>query len=492
MTDGVRVIDSGTELGRVTIATRDFEAGDIVLAEPPAIVFSTDNGYFGVWNAYLEAPEETKRAILEMHHTPIPAGEEGIVFILMDPRQRMIADELRRFYASSSVEYQMELHEALARNLVAVVDANAHSYTTRDAGSVLSKSAGDDPNTLPDTLALYALGSKLEHSCAPNVSYRNTRDGMLEYIAETPIKEGDRVTFSYAPNIFEKSREYRRLSLETDRQFVCNCKRCAGLDECVPLTCAECNEGVIFQTASDGHWSCVMCSWEGPNTHDILQQVEKQAEFASKAVSIRESYQTEGVDQTAFDKTLRLQIQLAQRIHALHWLHPMLLDIVSTLASSFARGAMQSGQTPEQVTHLLRLSALCQLHRMIWIQRNVAIVHGLLPLKDAVVGIHGKAAYRVSLSPTVNEIESAIETLVGGGNDDGERPLHDNTVLAYHVFHAGLDLILAGHVQLATQLYTRYQGVLSRWKNLSSESQQRITLLVDSNGADNRFENHLI
>ena len=70
MTDGVQVIDSGTVLGRVTIATRDFQAGDVVLAELPAIIFKADNEYFGLWNAYLAAPEEKqspfwKRIILQ-------------------------------------------------------------------------------------------------------------------------------------------------------------------------------------------------------------------------------------------------------------------------------------------------------------------------------------------------------------------------------------------------------------------------------------------
>ena len=39
---GIDVIDSGGELGRVAIAKKAFSAGDVVLSELPALVFSID------------------------------------------------------------------------------------------------------------------------------------------------------------------------------------------------------------------------------------------------------------------------------------------------------------------------------------------------------------------------------------------------------------------------------------------------------------------
>ena len=130
----------------------------------------------------------------------------------------MISDELRRYYASAAVECVSELHEILARNLVSIAESNAHSYNTRNSGTV-NVSIGD---MILDSVALYVLGSKIEHSCAPNLSYRNTEIGMLEYLAETPLVEGDRLTFSYAPTIYETPRKERHNFLETNKQLCVN------------------------------------------------------------------------------------------------------------------------------------------------------------------------------------------------------------------------------------------------------------------------------
>lgn len=73
-----------------------------------------------------------------------------------------------------------------------------------------------------------------------------------------------------------------------------------GPDGCVPLTCAECDDGVIFQNGSDEQWSCVLCGWKGSSTNDVLRQIEMQKELASEAASLMESIQTEGLDSAIF------------------------------------------------------------------------------------------------------------------------------------------------------------------------------------------------
>jgi hypothetical protein len=50
---GVVVVDSQTALGRVALADRDFEKGENVLCEVPALVFDANTGYFGLWDAFL-------------------------------------------------------------------------------------------------------------------------------------------------------------------------------------------------------------------------------------------------------------------------------------------------------------------------------------------------------------------------------------------------------------------------------------------------------
>lgn len=482
-TDGVKVIDSGDEqLGRVTIATRDLEPGEVVLSEPPAIVFDDSNGYFGLFNAFLNAPQETKDVIMEMHHTPIT--EENFATIFTDPRQQAITNEIRRYYASASFDRAALLHERLARALVSVMDSNAHSYSTQ----------GDDNNNEdgPNSMALYVIGSKLEHSCAPNVSYRNTESGNLEYIAEASIQAGDRLSISYAPIVYEKPRDVRRHFLETNKGFECLCERCMGPNECFPITCycrkCESNQ-VMFEHGSDEKFKCVVCGSNSDNVDDMIcDQIDHQAHYVTQVLMMGARLESESpVDAESFAEALRLQSASADEIHHLHWVHPACLASVSKYASAFARMLMLEGKTTEQVSGVLLTSAMCQLYHLVWLQRNVSIVRGLVSLKDVVKGLKDKPTYHVTLTPDVKDVEAIVEALV-----DGERPQHDNTVVVPFVFHAGQDLALAGHANLAAKLYGRYQGALSRWKTLSEENRRNIYVLVESQGRDNRFKNYLL
>ena len=148
---------------------------------------------------------------------------------------------------------------------------------------------------------------------------------------------------------------------------MCKYKRCLDPDECVPLTC-----GVVFQNGSNEQWSCVLCGWKGSSTDDILQPVEKQETLASQAASIKARLQS-GVDEAAFRGTSVAGITSTSASRfctgyiPCHW-------ILSILASSFARMLMKEGQTSTQVAGALRLSALCQLHLLVRVQRNVSIV----------------------------------------------------------------------------------------------------------------------
>jgi len=66
---GIDVIDSGGELGRVAIAKQAFSAGDVVLLESPALVFSIDiSDMSELLIKFLDAPKETQEMILDLYH----------------------------------------------------------------------------------------------------------------------------------------------------------------------------------------------------------------------------------------------------------------------------------------------------------------------------------------------------------------------------------------------------------------------------------------
>ena len=68
-TDGVSVVDLvGTGLGRVVVALRRFEQGEVVMAESAALVYS---GEFGLVRAFTRASDATKEAVMDMFYPPL-------------------------------------------------------------------------------------------------------------------------------------------------------------------------------------------------------------------------------------------------------------------------------------------------------------------------------------------------------------------------------------------------------------------------------------
>jgi len=118
-TEGLQVIDSGGELGKVAIASCDFFPLDVVLLEPPAIVFDEENGYFGLFDAFLGASSEVKKGILQM--------ENGGESVLADPveyqgimRDMLVDSEMRR-YTLQNPSAARNLTGDLPNNLVRIV-----------------------------------------------------------------------------------------------------------------------------------------------------------------------------------------------------------------------------------------------------------------------------------------------------------------------------------------------------------------------------------
>ena len=64
---GMKVVNSGTPLGRVAVSKEAFNSGDVVLAEVPAIVFD-DQNYIRLFTEYLDASSDVQASIFDMHH----------------------------------------------------------------------------------------------------------------------------------------------------------------------------------------------------------------------------------------------------------------------------------------------------------------------------------------------------------------------------------------------------------------------------------------
>ncbi|CAJ1966272.1 unnamed protein product [Cylindrotheca closterium] len=97
-----------------------------------------------------------------------------------------------------------------------------------------------------------------------------------------------------------------------------------------------------------------------------------------------------------------------------------------------------------------------------------------------------------SLEPYLESITSRGDGASNNANDNASLLLNINSQTVELVFHAGLDLILAGHSQLVAKLYQCFQTMLQQWRILSPDNQKRIQLLIKSKGKNNPFPNHII
>jgi Zn-finger protein len=459
------VVDSGITvgLGRVTVATRDFCIGDTVLAEPPSLVFDTAQGYVALWNAYLNADEEKQKGIMDMHHTP----ETNVT------RQQMVTSHFTRFQAQ-----EHRLSEEEARKLVSIVNGNAHAYSIAKTGSLVVT-----PQTASGETALYAIGSKIEHSCAPSLTFSTSDLGLLQFFADEPIAKDERLTCSYAPTVYQMPRKERREFLQENKQFHCNCQRCLGPDDCSPLKCAECGKGALFQ-GGDGLWSCSSCSWNGSTSQSIRRQMQEQDSVDASLEGIKRLMEEGSISPDILKDCKDLEARVYEKFHPLHWLYAKVWEILTSMAASVARMNLLEGLPPTHMRTqaLLAESSLAQLKHAIWLRQISSIVHGVSELQDVARDLE----WGSQISSTAT-LDGTLDALI---SDD--QPLREKAAVVQLIFQAGLDLLLAGYNNKVASLYRRYQPLFARWESLSEDNRSKINILVESEGRENRFPNHLL
>jgi hypothetical protein len=266
--NGLRVI-SHPEMGRVAVATRSFDrlSLETVLREKPALICKA-NDYLDFMEQFLECPEESQVGILDMFYQPLssPMGKS-----LMEPAQIL--------YMLGALADVHVIHQ-----LLSIYATNAHQYQ-------------DDKSAMP------ILGSKISHSCQPNLAYSSEYydDGSISYHAIRPIQQGDILSFSYLSDLSETPTPERRQLLQSTKSFFCQCERCCGPDYCRVLKCPKCkaylpcsyisssnpnDDDVVHSSSIDNHlepvWECNEC---GILPNQLFFQMETLLE---KAVSVME------------------------------------------------------------------------------------------------------------------------------------------------------------------------------------------------------------
>lgn len=232
-------IKSHPGMGRVAIASRDFSVGELVLEEAPLMTWSvgkTDSDYHSNFlRAYTKASQAERSAVLEMAHPELESTSKRMEAL------RLVA---------ASIGSQFKLETSIALKLLAIRETNAHEYY----GAVEHDFFDPAPR-----VALFRLGSKVAHSCLPNLMYSSKNEnGGLRYIAIRPIRAGDRVTCSYIGNIWGTPTYERRARLRDRYAFVCHCARCDDLDRTRGVRCPRDNCSRVAMP-NDASWSCADC-----------------------------------------------------------------------------------------------------------------------------------------------------------------------------------------------------------------------------------------
>jgi SET domain/MYND finger len=513
--DGIKVIETD-DLGRACIAAKAFSIGDTVLLEPPAIVFDERSGYVGLFEAFLKARPETQQRILKMYRPPEDKLKE-----FMDEKRSKIRTQRKHLlvqqysqFIQANPQHKQALSLALADQLIGVVDANAHAFQTNHTVDMVATPTGN--NAIPHTYhALFSLGSRIEHSCSPNLTFI-TQGGKLEYLAEMKIQPNERLSISYLGGVYERPRKKRQGFLKENKAFLCACTRCMGWDECSPLRCCCANgSGVLFHNGKRDQWECQMCNKkvrtkDCPKDDHMCLQLRGEADFQAKIRKFQHILQSQPYPEM-LDEILDIvrKPKWTKILHPLHWLNVEVFKLLSSVATSAARyyakeanNNNNNGNNNHQKNHykqqlekapfLLRLSALSMLRRVIWTERIAAINRGVLSLAEA-----AKAASKedfAMFSPNAVRVED-VEAVVKDLCDYSTNQLQLKelgTLGVSSAFHAGQDLIFAGHYDLAWKVYKRFEKSFQNWNGLSDTSRSKIKAFLDSNGQDNQFGNFLL
>lgn len=127
---------------------------------------------------------------------------------------------------------------------------------------------GEDTEELmiTPTIALLRWGSKMSHSCTPNLFLRfePARNAMV-FTVIRPLAAGDTLSFSYLPEddlsvggLVCGTALDRKAKLEKFKFFTCKCESCMDWDWSRGVTCKKCNEHVNYRY-HDGTWKCFNC-----------------------------------------------------------------------------------------------------------------------------------------------------------------------------------------------------------------------------------------
>jgi len=201
--------------------------------------------------------------------------------------------EIVQFYAPS------ELIESIEKSLVA-------TYSDAEQRQLLAKVVAicriNSYELSNQTVALYRVGAKVSHSCAPNVAYHMNDKQQMVVIAQTEIQEGEAICASYIPDAIRfQSAKNRDAYIAPRRYYHCGCDRCVGPDLSRVVKCLKCQEKAI-RDSKGGLWKCDNCISKNESGlfKDEEMMLDREEKLEKLALSNLEMLEKQDVDLDGF------------------------------------------------------------------------------------------------------------------------------------------------------------------------------------------------
>jgi len=461
--DGIAV-EERPKVGRTAVSTRAYSSQDFglkILRETPALV--VQNNYYDYVVQFASCDKSTQAAIFDMYHPPLDdeLGKKKLASAqkLYQQIQAMTKSKSAAVIgsttgpAASLKNYNVEfLHK-----LLAIFACNAHEYTYRPN----SDNDNQNDNNRSATAALFIWGSKIAHSCHPNLAYTSkTHDGALEYqIIRTPIHCGDVLSFSYiSKNLYKIPTYKRRYFLQNTKAFFCECERCIGPDYCRVVQCPGAGGKCQKRLACIYHpktyqptWACPDCGGN-PERNTELQSRENLLEERLTTLNLQEWMTSddkevkEGKIHDYFPPTALQTIakEASQALSPTHHITITALELLATIYSQQARQQKQQQIKLSASLRLLAVTAACQA-----IAASECVASGCTGCCDPVDS--------------------------DGDNDDNNNPSSHDALYdrALPMWEAALNLLEVSKPErpkLAMKMVRRYLPVLKGHSSLSSSS----------------------
>lgn len=177
--------------GQGLFATAEVKKGQVVFVETP--LFTCDIESDSMWTTFIGLTDDQRAAVetLQGFHSDLSEAESLWCILIARANKRIeLAKQFKSFFAK--------------------MKRNAHG---------LPSQAG---------WGLYPKAAMVNHSCEPNVTYRNL-DGLLVYFATRDISPGEIISMTYIDQLYA-SASFRNKRLLQTKCFTCKCTRCNSMD----------------------------------------------------------------------------------------------------------------------------------------------------------------------------------------------------------------------------------------------------------------------